>query len=97
MPVSGKRALFLPHPVHYRPGRPASAEFANWFTGNSANFSIGPSVTLPIFLGGTNVARLEAAESRYQQLLKDTSRRFCLAFREVADLLVSIQARAQNS
>jgi multidrug efflux system outer membrane protein len=53
-------------------------------------------VTLPIFLGGTNVARLDAAESRYQQMLESYQQTILLAFREVADLLVSIQARGEQ-
>ena len=73
-----------------------SVEFPNWFTGNSASYSIGPSVTLPIFLGGTNVARLDAAESRYQQMLESYQQTILLAFREVADLLVSLQARGEQ-
>ena len=87
--------FFLPPPSRARGGL-QSVEFANWFTGNSANYSIGPSVTLPIFLGGTNVARLDAAESRYQQMLESYQQTILLAFREVADLLVSIQARGEQ-
>lgn len=94
--IGQARAYFFPTFSITGQGGLQSAEFANWFTGNSANFSIGPSVTLPIFLGGTNVARLDAAESRYQQMLEGYQQTILLAFREVADLLVSIQARAEQ-
>ncbi len=53
-------------------------------------------MTLPIFLCGTNVARLDAAHSRYQQMLEGYQQTILLAFREVADLLVSIQARGEQ-
>ncbi len=94
--IGQARAYFFPTLSITGQGGLQSAEFANWFTGNSANFSIGPSVTLPIFLGGTNVARLDAAESRYQQMLEGYQQTILLAFREVADLLVSIQARSEQ-
>ncbi len=94
--IGQARAYFFPTFSITGQGGLQSAEFANWFTGNSANFSIGPSVTLPIFLGGTNIARLDAAESRYQQMLEGYQQTILLAFREVADLLVSIQARAEQ-
>lgn len=94
--IGQARAYFFPSLSITGQGGLQSVEFANWFTGNSANFSIGPSVTLPIFLGGTNVARLDAAESRYQQMLEGYQQTILLAFREVADLLVSIQARTEQ-
>ena len=94
--IGQARAYFFPTLSITGQGGLQSAEFANWFSGNSANFSIGPSVTLPIFLGGTNVARLEAAKSRYQQMLEGYQQTILLAFREVADLLVSIHSRTEQ-
>lgn len=94
--IGQARAYFFPSFSITGQGGLQSAEFANWFSGDSANFSIGPSVTLPIFLGGTNVARLDAAESRYQQMLEGYQQTILLAFREVADLLVSLQARTEQ-
>ncbi len=94
--IGQARAYFFPTLSITGQGGLQSVEFAKWFTGNSANYSIGPSVTLPIFLGGTNVARLDAAESRYQQMLENYHQTILLAFREVADLLVSIQTRTEQ-
>ncbi|MCE3222091.1 MAG: Efflux transporter, outer rane factor lipoprotein [Nitrospira sp.] len=94
--IGQARAYFFPSFSITGQGGLQSVEFTNWFTGNSATYSIGPSVTLPIFLGGTNVARLDAAESRYQQMLESYQQTILLAFREVADLLVSIQARSEQ-
>lgn len=94
--IGQARAYFFPTLSITGQGGLQSAEFANWFSGNSWNYSIGPSVTLPIFLGGTNVARLDQAESRYQQMLESYRQTILLAFREVADLLVSLNTRAEQ-
>lgn len=94
--IGQARAYFFPIFSITGQGGLQSVEFVNWFSGNSTNYSIGPSVTLPIFLGGTNVARLDAAESRYRQMLESYQQTILLAFREVADLLVSIQTRTEQ-
>ncbi|QOJ36364.1 MAG: efflux transporter outer membrane subunit [Nitrospira sp.] len=94
--IGQARAYFFPSLSITGQGGLQSVEFANWFTGNSAYYSIGPSVTLLIFQGGTNMARLDAAHSRYQQMLEGYQQTILLAFREVADLLVSIQARTEQ-
>ena len=72
------------------------SEFDQWFDYASRSLSIGPSVTLPIFLGKTNVARLESAEARYEQLLERYHQTILVAFKEVADLLVAIQTRGEQ-
>lgn len=94
--IGQARAYFFPTLSITGQGGLQSAEFANWFSGNSWNYSIGPSITLPIFLGGTNVARLDQAESRYQQMLESYQQTILQAFREVADLLVSLNTRAEQ-
>ncbi len=94
--IGQARAYFFPTLSITGQGGLQSAEFANWFSGNSWNYSIGPSITLPIFLGGTNVARLDQAESRYRQMLEGYQQTILQAFREVADLLVSLNSRAEQ-
>ncbi|MEQ1792553.1 MAG: efflux transporter outer membrane subunit, partial [Nitrospira sp.] len=94
--IGQARAYFFPTLSITGQGGLQSAEFANWFSGNSWSYSIGPSITLPIFLGGTNVARLDQAESRYQQMLESYQQTILQAFREVADLLVSLNTRAEQ-
>ena len=75
-----------------------SNEFVDWLQSGSRTFTIGPSitVTLPIFLGKTNVARLQVTEARYEQMLERYQQTILNAFREVADLLVAIQARSEQ-
>ena len=73
-----------------------TSEFDQWFKWGSRNMAIGPSVTLPIFEGYTNLARLEVAENRYQQMLEDYHQTILNAFREVADVLVALQTRKEQ-
>ena len=94
--IGQARAYFFPTLVITGQGGLQSADFAKWFTGNSLNYSVGPSITLPIFQGGTNLARLGQAESQHQQLLENYRQIILQAFREVADLLVSVQARGEQ-
>ncbi|GKS59144.1 hypothetical protein YTPLAS18_26710 [Nitrospira sp.] len=94
--IGQARAFFFPSFSITGKGGLQSVEFANWFTGDSFNHSIGPSVTLPIFQGGNNLARLDSAESRYQQMLEQYRQTILLAMREVADLLTSIGSRAEQ-
>jgi multidrug efflux system outer membrane protein len=94
--IGQARAYFFPTLSITGQGGLQSAEFSNWFTGNSSNYSIGPSIILPIFQGGTNLARLDSAESRYEQMLESYRQTILLAFREVADVLTSLRARAEQ-
>jgi len=91
--IGEARAFFFPTLSITGQGGLQSVDFANWFTAGSRTYSIGPTITLPIFLGGTNMARLSAAESRYEQMLEGYQQTILVAFREVADLLVSIRER----
>ena len=94
--IGEARAYFFPSISITGQGGLQTVEFSNWFTAGSRTYSIGPAITLPIFLGGTNVARLDAAESRYVQMLESYQQTILIAFREVADLLASIRGRTEQ-
>jgi multidrug efflux system outer membrane protein len=94
--IGQARAYFFPTLSITGQGGLQSVEFSNWFTGGSSNYSIGPSIILPIFQGGTNLARLDSAESRHVQMLENYQQTILQAFREVADLLTSLRARAEQ-
>jgi NodT family efflux transporter outer membrane factor (OMF) lipoprotein len=94
--IGEARAYFFPALAITGAGGVQSVHLDNWLTSNSRTYNIGPSVTLPIFLGGTNVARLENAEARYQELLEQYQQTIVNAFREVADLLVAVRTRAEQ-
>ncbi len=91
--IGEARAYFFPTVAITGTGGFQSSEFDEWFSWASRNLSIGPSVTLPIFEGYTNIARLEVAESRYQQMLERYRQTILTAFREVADILVALETR----
>jgi NodT family efflux transporter outer membrane factor (OMF) lipoprotein len=78
--IGQARAYFFPTLTITGQGGIQSTDFAKWFTGNSMNYSIGPSVTLPIFQGRTNLARLDQARSQYQQLLESYRQTILQAF-----------------
>jgi len=94
--IGEARAFFFPAISITGQGGLQSSEFTQWFRGGSGTYSIGPSITLPIFQGGTNVARLRAAEARHRQMLEQYQQTILNAFREVADLLVAIQTRTEQ-
>lgn len=94
--IGEARAYFFPTVVLTGAGGFQTSEFDQWFKWGSRNVTIGPSITLPIFQGYTNIARLEVAESQYQQLLEQYRQTILNAFREVADVLVALQTREEQ-
>jgi NodT family efflux transporter outer membrane factor (OMF) lipoprotein len=94
--IGEARAYFFPTVTLTGRGGFLTSEFDQWFNWGSRNMTIGPSVTLPIFEGFTNLARLEVAENRYQQMLEDYHQTILNAFREVADVLVALQTRKEQ-
>ncbi len=70
----------------------------NW---QSRIWSIGPSITIPIFEGGRNDANLRVAHARYDQQIARYRSQVLVAFQDVENALgdlryLSIQAEAQN-
>ena len=94
--IGEARAYFFPTVAITGTGGFQTSEFDQWFDWASRNLSVGPSVSLPIFEGYTNVARLNVAESRYQQLLEEYKQTILNAFREVADVLTALQTRQEQ-
>ncbi len=94
--IGEARAYFFPTVAITGTGGFQTSEFSQWFKWASRNLSVGPSVSLPIFEGYTNMARLEVAESRYQQLLEQYKHTILNAFREVADVLTALQTRQEQ-
>ena len=63
--------------------------------GPQALFSIGPSVSLPIFNSGRTQAGLESAEAQAEEALVSYQQTIVQAFREVADALVEMRRRSE--
>ncbi len=94
--IGEARAYFFPTVALTGTGGFQTSEFDQWFTWASRNLSIGPSVSLPIFEGYTNITRLDVAESRYQQMLEQYQQTILTAFHEVADVLSALETRQEQ-
>jgi multidrug efflux pump len=78
-----------------------SGDIDNLFNWESRVWSIGPSVSLPIFAGGRNRAEYKRSKAAYQEAIAKYRHQILVAFGEVEDSLAGIhhlsnQAVAQN-
>ena len=87
--IGAARANFFPRIFLTGQYGSQSPEMSNLFSGGTTIWNIGPSVTLPIFTGGSNYFTLKATEA--QQQLSLTLYQFTVrqAFREVSDGLAA--------
>lgn len=67
-----------------------SGDVTDLFLWDSRTWSIGPSVSLPIFAGGRNRAELERAKAAYEESVALYRQQVLQAFREVEDSLAAI-------
>ncbi len=74
-----------------------SAELRSAFDWPSRIWSLGPSVSIPIFQSGRNTANLEASYARYDQARAQFQQKVLVAFREVEDALVNLRLRADQA
>jgi len=63
----------------------------------SKAWSVGPSVSVPIFEGGRNRANLKATEARYEQSVASYRGAILNAFREVEDALSDLSSLSSQS
>ena len=68
-----------------------SADFGMLFNAESRFWQIGPSISVPIFEGGRNVANLQSARARYEQALGQYRRQLLVAFQEVENALIDLK------
>jgi multidrug efflux system outer membrane protein len=73
-----------------------SAKLDSLITADSVIWSIGPSLSLPVFAGGRNVATRRAAEAEYAQAVAEYRRRVLVAFQEVEDALAAMRLLASQ-
>jgi multidrug efflux system outer membrane protein len=95
------KAAFFPVVRLTGSGGYLSAEAEDLFDWESRVWSLGPSVSLPIFAGGRNAANLRRAQDRYDESVARYRQRVLVAFGEVENALAGIrlleqQAAAQN-
>jgi multidrug efflux system outer membrane protein len=78
-----------------------SADMGDLFDWQSRMWQIGPSITLPIFEGGRNMANLQAAQARYREQVDTYRQQVLVAFQDVENALADLhtlsdQADAQD-
>jgi multidrug efflux system outer membrane protein len=75
----------------------ASADLSTLVDWPSRFASFGPSISVPIFQGGHNIANLKAAEARYEQNVATYRSSVLNAFREVEDSLSDLSTLAAQA
>lgn len=70
----------------------ASQDLSDLFKGPSRLWSFAPTVSVPIFTGGSLQAQEQASEARQRQALGNYDKTVQTAFRETADSIVALQA-----
>ncbi len=78
-----------------------SADVDTLFNWNSRTWSMGPSLTLPLFAGGRNKANLKRAKSAFEEATAHYRQRILVAFQETENSLsatrhLSVEAEAQK-
>jgi len=73
-----------------------SAKVESLIDADSLVWSIGPSLSIPIFAGGRNIANYRAVEADHKQATAEYRRRVLVAFQEVEDALAAIRLLARQ-
>jgi NodT family efflux transporter outer membrane factor (OMF) lipoprotein len=87
--IGAARANFFPRITLTGLAGTQSADLSRLFTGPSSIWSIGPTLTLPIFTAGYNYYTLQATKAQQEQALILYQFSVRQAFREVSDGLVA--------
>lgn len=74
-----------------------SASADQLFAGDSRVWSIGPSVSLPVFTGGRTRAQVRQAQAAYQEAAANYRQTILAAIREVEDSLAQIRHRTEQA
>jgi len=73
-----------------------SAKAGDLLTADSVVWSIGPSLSVPLFAGGRNTANMAAARADYVQAMAEYRQRILVAFQEVEDALAAVRLLARQ-
>lgn len=87
--IGAARAAFFPRISLTAGIGSISNEFSGLFDAGSRTWSFAPTLTLPIFEGGRNIANLDLANVRKNVAVANYEKAIQTAFREVADALVA--------
>lgn len=95
------RAAFFPSLTLSANGGVASPELSELFKWSSRAWSVGPlfgtALSVPIFEGGRNWATLDRVWADYDAAVAEYRQNVLVAFREVEDSLVTLNAKADQS
>jgi multidrug efflux system outer membrane protein len=73
-----------------------SVDASSWFSWSSRMWSLGPSISLPLFTGGFNRANLLMSKAAYTQQVADYRQTVLSAFGEVEDQLAAQRLLAEE-
>lgn len=85
--IGAARASFFPSLTLTASAGTASSSLSNLFSGGSKVWSFAPSLTLPLFTGGSNLAALHYAQAEKKGYIATYEKTIQTAFSEVADAL----------
>ncbi|MHC1768015.1 MAG: efflux transporter outer membrane subunit [Verrucomicrobiia bacterium] len=85
------QAAFFPAVYLTARGGLLSGEASDLFRWESRVWSIGPSISFPLFQGGRNRAGLERARAVYEESVAEYRESVLVAFRDVEDSLAALQ------
>jgi outer membrane protein, multidrug efflux system len=74
-----------------------TANLGDVFAGQSLIWSVGPSITVPIFEGGRNSANLQNARAQYEETVNRYRAQVLTAFQEVENALVDLHTLASQA
>ncbi len=90
------KAAFFPVVRLTAAGGYLSGEAADLFLWDSRTWGLNPSVSWPVFAGGRNRAKLEAAQAAYEEAVARYRQQVLVAFQEVEDSLAALRFLAQE-
>lgn len=85
--IGAARAAFFPRIELTASGGYAAQEMSNLFKSNTASWSVGPALTLPIFQGATNLSNLRRSWGVYEEAVAAYKQQVLAAFADVDDAL----------
>jgi multidrug efflux system outer membrane protein len=91
------KGAFFPVVTLTGSGGYVSADIDTLFNWSSHTWSFGPSISLPIFAGGRNMANLSRAKSAYEESVALYRQQVLVAFGDVEDSLSGIRHLADQS
>ncbi|OSN06739.1 multidrug transporter [Lonsdalea britannica] len=94
--IGAARANFFPTVSLTASAGVGSNSLSNLFSHGANIWSFAPSVTLPLFTGGSNLAQLRYAEAEKKGLIASYEKAIQSAFKDVADALARRQTLAEQ-